>query len=659
MKPPIGLLGVSTLYFGYQSNNLLIAAVVALTIETSFLISPGVNNSTRHQSTVVFGSLLAFLVVFAINLSTVGIRGGVINTVTWLPFVFLPIVLLQCYSGDKENESINPVLSFIYRRNPEKSRKLNLHSGYIYFALCMLSGSVAATSGNENYLGLMALTIAALWKFRPQYYSLSLWGITVITVSALGYMGHIGLNNLQHALTDKAVELLSFSGDPDPYKSRTSIGHIGSLKQSDAIVMRIKLPRNSRLPYLLHRASYNKYFDNNWLARDTSLTPLQKENDSALWRVALTEEGNKVSDHKIHVSMKLRGGNGILSLPLGTTGFESNTISEVKRNHLSTTRVEGEPGYLHYVASVSGVETGSLPDENDLSIPPLELPTLKRIVAELNLENKSHQHAINAVDDYFYSNFAYSLYGESNSDESPLGNFLENTHAGHCEYFAAATVLLLRAAGIPARYATGFSVFEYSDLEKTHVVRLRHAHAWARAYVEDKWIDVDTTPDTWAEIEGKEAALWEPLLDLYTWLSFKLDGWDFKEKHSYALLVVFFLFLIISYCWKKYRHRQRDTGTGSLVATELKKLQGLDSEFHRIENRLAQDGLGKLPGESVKTWLERILALEPHLKKLPSLECIKELHYRYRFSSSGLAEGERKKLSNLSAQWMDSYSKFS
>ena len=69
---------------------------------------------------------------------------------------------------------------------------------------------------------------------------------------------------------------------------------------------------------------------------------------------------------------------------------------------------------------------------------------------------------------YFRDNFRYSLYRPAPDGEvSALEDFLRRSRAGHCEYFATATVLLLRAAGVPARYATGYSVQEWSPLERT------------------------------------------------------------------------------------------------------------------------------------------------------------------------------------------------
>lgn len=61
---------------------------------------------------------------------------------------------------------------------------------------------------------------------------------------------------------------------------------------------------------------------------------------------------------------------------------------------------------------------------------------------------------------------------------TPLSTFLLKNRSGHCEYFATATTLLLREVGIPARYAIGFSVSEFSPLENQFIVRGRDSHAW-------------------------------------------------------------------------------------------------------------------------------------------------------------------------------------
>lgn len=77
----------------------------------------------------------------------------------------------------------------------------------------------------------------------------------------------------------------------------------------------------------------------------------------------------------------------------------------------------------------------------------------------------------------------------------PVSNFLFAQRQGHCEYFASAAVLLLRAAGVPARYVTGFRGGEWNALGQYVAVRADRAHAWAEAFVPGAgWTRVDATP---------------------------------------------------------------------------------------------------------------------------------------------------------------------
>jgi hypothetical protein len=46
----------------------------------------------------------------------------------------------------------------------------------------------------------------------------------------------------------------------------TDIGHIGELKLSDAIVLRVTHLGGARPPRLLHRASYTSYAAASWIA---------------------------------------------------------------------------------------------------------------------------------------------------------------------------------------------------------------------------------------------------------------------------------------------------------------------------------------------------------------------------------------------------------
>jgi hypothetical protein len=66
---------------------------------------------------------------------------------------------------------------------------------------------------------------------------------------------------------------------------------------------------------------------------------------------------------------------------------------------------------------------------------------------------------------------------------SELLDFLLVHREGHCEFFASAFVMLARVLGIPARLVAGYRVVEHNGFGGYAVVRAKHAHAWAEAYV--------------------------------------------------------------------------------------------------------------------------------------------------------------------------------
>jgi hypothetical protein len=77
----------------------------------------------------------------------------------------------------------------------------------------------------------------------------------------------------------------------------------------------------------------------------------------------------------------------------------------------------------------------------------------------------------------------------------PLEDFLFEQKAGHCEYFASATAVLLRASGVPTRYVNGFLGGEWNEIGHYIAVRENRAHSWAEAYLgELGWMRVDATP---------------------------------------------------------------------------------------------------------------------------------------------------------------------
>ena len=77
---------------------------------------------------------------------------------------------------------------------------------------------------------------------------------------------------------------------------------------------------------------------------------------------------------------------------------------------------------------------------------------------------------------------------------SPIDAFLFQTKRGHCEYYATAMVLMLRAVGVPARLVNGFLGGQWYSGGYL-AVRQGDAHAWVEVYIPDYgWVPFDPTP---------------------------------------------------------------------------------------------------------------------------------------------------------------------
>ncbi len=80
--------------------------------------------------------------------------------------------------------------------------------------------------------------------------------------------------------------------------------------------------------------------------------------------------------------------------------------------------------------------------------------------------------------------FTYTLEGVLRQrDIDPLEDFVSLHPSGHCEYFAGALTLMLRAIGIPSRVILGFAYDPDLDVNSRTTVRQSDAHAWVEAYI--------------------------------------------------------------------------------------------------------------------------------------------------------------------------------
>ena len=653
VTPPPMLLGAALLFWGWQTGFLFLALPLAILIEAARALTWRLELSATdfHRLTDLCTLLIVVSGVYLFSTTGTARAADGPRAMTllfqWLPFLLFPLVASQLYSTAGKV----PLTAFFWAlrrqaaRAPE-TRPGQVDLGYLYFALCVLSASAANRRTLEFYAGLCVLAGWALWPWRSRRFS-PLWWVPMLGIAAVaGYGGHVVLHRFQQVAEQMVFDYI-FSivrGDVDPFRVTTAIGHLGRLKLSDRTVLRVEPREGLHLPFLLREASYDVYNSPAWLASGAAFTAVQPEADGETWRFGT----GRSPVERVTVSAYLNRGRGVLTLPGGAFEIDRLAVVGVHRNRLGAVKVEEGLGLVTYTAlfAPDGPLDGP-PIEPDLRVPPREAALLSRVAMDLSLAGGSPAEKVETVAAYFRRNFKYSTWkGERPRKESALEEFLLNSRAGHCEYFATATTLLLRAAGVPARYAVGFSVQEWSRLEQRYIVRARHAHSWTLAYVHGAWRDVDTTPPVWAETEQGESSFLEPVHDLWSFATFLFSRWRWSEddsgigRHAAWLLIPLVLLLV----WRLYSRRRVGREAAASRATVAVARPGQDSEFYLIADRLRTAGLGRQAAEPPSEWIERIHARE--------LGPILDLHYRYRFDPAGLDPTERSLLRAQSEAWL-------
>ena len=639
--PPL-LLAAGVAFWGWQSGYYLAALAIALLVEaprwTRLRLELGEADFNRIAdfTTWLFVGIAGYLI------ATRGVSRGVITAFEWLPGLVVPIVAVQRFSR-AERINLTALLRLLRRLKargvPVRDPQVDL--SWAYLAISLIAAGASNQRGSGYFAGVLAITGWALWSIRPAHAPRGAWVALFVLASGAGYAGHLGLSQLQGALESWIGDWLVGHGDPDPYSRSTNIGHVGELKQIGTIVARVHArPGDPAPPELLHRASYDVWFSNTWIARAAALAPIAAESDGKTW---------VFSDQPVlartEITARFEPGRSLIALPENTVRLAELAAIAVGRNALGTVQTELEGGWVRYVAERGGASAiHAPPTSEDSVLAPAEREVLKDLAQQLGLHGVSPREALERVRRHF-SGFSYSLYRAAPAaGGGALAEFLTRTRSGHCEYFAAATTLLLRAAGIPARYSIGYAVMEYSTLEEAWLVRQRHAHAWSRAWVDGRWIDVDTTPPDWFPAEANQAPVWEKAADWLRWAGFRWSQRNASQDSGNQWLWLAAVLAVVL-AWRLARYRTTRNEAGSVRPAKY-DWPGRDSEFYALERALAGRGWPRLPEENAANWTQRVATALPATARETLAEAAR-LHERYRFDPAGLPAERRRKLREL------------
>ncbi|HJU84600.1 MAG TPA: DUF3488 and transglutaminase-like domain-containing protein [Holophagaceae bacterium] len=220
--------------------------------------------------------------------------------------------------------------------------------------------------------------------------------------------------------------------------------------------------------------------------------------------------------------------------------------------------------------------------------------------------------------------FHYTLDNPSGAAANPLEDFLERSHAGHCEYFASSLALMLRARGIPARVVNGYRLGPWVPEGHYFLVTQNEAHAWVEYWDRDdrRWHMADAAPVAPPQLATGFAATWQRWADVlrFQWsrhvvrfsdedqmaglgkVKALATGWKWQWRRPSGLAA--WALVLAAVGWGLFRLRpllaRRGAAGGPVGIRALKPLLAR-----------ARDGAEPMTGETARAWLLRLARIRP------------------------------------------------
>jgi transglutaminase-like putative cysteine protease len=660
VQVPGALLGAATLLWGWHQDLLPHALLAALLLEAARFARFRWDFSDTDFHRVGDVSGLGLLLLALVQFSDHGLT-GIYGVLRWFPLVVITLTLAQLYSTRSAVKLSAMFLSVRYAlRRGRISDPGELDMRLPYLVACLLSASAGLERSPWLLPALAALLVWLLWANRPRPRPVASVIAALLVCAAVALLTAESVGTLRRALGPVIMDIVRerVAHWRDPFRNHTALGDIGRLKLSDRIVARIESAPGVPVPRLLHEASYTHLSNTVWLAGAARFRPQEPLGEGTRWDLAPDQRPFRT----VTIAKSLIRNKGMLPVPAGTFRIEELPVEELEISAMGAIKVLNGPALVRFrvrYADTQGIR--SSPGDDDVAVPGKLEAVLARTLDSLALEaSAAPEQVAAALLRHFNDSFRYSLDLERREPAMhPVEEFLEHTRSGHCEFFATASVLLLRAAGIPARYATGYAVQEYSPLEQAWRVRRRHAHAWASAWIGGRWVDVDTTPVQWIADDASGAAWWQPVYDLLSWSLHQLSRWRLERigaQRDQSALLWLLAPLSLVLAWRIYRSHRVARATsfadGPAIPRQSDRL-GTDSEFYRIESMLERHGLTRPADCTPRAWLAQ-LAREARLP--PGAERWDEivaLHYRLRFGPGGLDRGQRARLAEAVQRWLE------
>lgn len=262
-----------------------------------------------------------------------------------------------------------------------------------------------------------------------------------------------------------------------------NLASVGPKGQRKELVMEVTAQTSGYL--YLRGVAYDAYHGTWWDCEGTAVH--QPQFSGRIWKVQVTTSA-------VHDNLYLPYGTfGISNISIGVLGEEKGRVRNASSWHSYTVQYTDLPAYQEswqIPAETVPQQFTQLPRDTLAQAKAYlarELPELETMDGVWSKADRIADHVAASAE---YSLQTPKMPGDA---EDFAMWFLEESDSGYCIHFASAATVLLRAAGIPARYVTGYLV----DTQAAEKVKVRQssAHAWVECYIDGMgWVPLEATP---------------------------------------------------------------------------------------------------------------------------------------------------------------------
>lgn len=281
---------------------------------------------------------------------------------------------------------------------------------------------------------------------------------------------------------------------------QVELGLLGEVKDNPELVMRATVTdaqgRTLRGPFYFRGTALDRFDGRRWWASDAALRVGMQRLPPAV------DPGRaRPGELRQELLVEALADAPVFAIPTATRVVVDEPL---RRGVLGAWRLSGDPRPRRVVvlsdpnaggAAAASAARGLLPTASMTGLPADLDPRILELAERLTEGADTPQAKARAIVDALRSGYRYTLIPPPALARQPLSAFLFESREGHCEYFATALAVLLRASGVPAVLALGFYGGDWNEVGGYLVIRQTHAHAWVEAELgPGQWVRLDATP---------------------------------------------------------------------------------------------------------------------------------------------------------------------